>query len=155
MAPYALHRPLRWTTDSRSRCSGKLLKLSAQRNDSRRSVRQPSSAARCDHSSVSYSDVLTPRGQSFDELLALTRERFPICGGGTMGFYKERILPWLVHLSMRQRRLAPYRNRVVSSATGRVSRDRTSLPRCPFCGTPRRPAFRSPPAGARMQSAVQ
>jgi ubiquinone/menaquinone biosynthesis C-methylase UbiE len=37
-----------------------------------------------------------------------------------MGFYQERILPWLVHLSMRQRRLAPYRNRVVSGATGRV-----------------------------------
>jgi len=37
-----------------------------------------------------------------------------------MGFYQEQILPWLVHLSMRQRRLAPYRNRVVSSATGRV-----------------------------------
>src|SRR6266566_4917852 len=34
-----------------------------------------------------------------------------------MGFYQEQILPWLVHLSMRQRRLAPYRNRVVSSAT--------------------------------------
>jgi ubiquinone/menaquinone biosynthesis C-methylase UbiE len=37
-----------------------------------------------------------------------------------MGFYQERVLPWLVHLSMRQRRLAPYRSRVVSSATGRV-----------------------------------
>jgi ubiquinone/menaquinone biosynthesis C-methylase UbiE len=37
-----------------------------------------------------------------------------------MGFYQEQILPWLVHLSMRQRRLAPYRHRVVSSATGRV-----------------------------------
>src|ERR1700746_3460707 len=39
---------------------------------------------------------------------------------GTMAFYQERILPWLIHLSMRQRRLAPYRSRVVSSATGRV-----------------------------------
>jgi len=37
-----------------------------------------------------------------------------------MGFYQERILPWLVHLSMRQRRLAPYRDRVVSNATGLV-----------------------------------
>ena len=37
-----------------------------------------------------------------------------------MGFYQEQLLPWLVHLSMRQRRLAPYRSRVVSSATGRV-----------------------------------
>ena len=37
-----------------------------------------------------------------------------------MGFYKERIIPWLIHLSMRQRMLAPYRDRVVSSARGRV-----------------------------------
>jgi len=37
-----------------------------------------------------------------------------------MGFYQKRILPWLIHLSTRQRRLAPYRNRVVSGATGRV-----------------------------------
>ncbi len=37
-----------------------------------------------------------------------------------MGLYEEQILPWLVHLSMRQRRLAPYRNRAVSNATGRV-----------------------------------
>src|SRR5262249_40863149 len=36
-----------------------------------------------------------------------------------------------------------------------LSSDRTSLPRCPSCGTPRQPAFRSQPAGARMQSAVQ
>ena len=37
-----------------------------------------------------------------------------------MGFYQERVLPWLVHLSMGQRRLVPYRNRVVLNATGRV-----------------------------------
>jgi hypothetical protein len=37
-----------------------------------------------------------------------------------MDFYQERIVPWLVHLSMRQRMLAPYRDRVVSSARGRV-----------------------------------
>jgi ubiquinone/menaquinone biosynthesis C-methylase UbiE len=37
-----------------------------------------------------------------------------------MGFYQERILPWLIHLSMRQKRLAPYRNRVVPAATGRI-----------------------------------
>jgi ubiquinone/menaquinone biosynthesis C-methylase UbiE len=37
-----------------------------------------------------------------------------------MGFYQDRILPWLIHLSMRQTRLAPYRSRVVSAATGRV-----------------------------------
>src|SRR5262249_8520222 len=38
----------------------------------------------------------------------------------TMAFYQERIVPWLIHLSMRQRMLAPYRDRVVSSARGRV-----------------------------------
>ena len=37
-----------------------------------------------------------------------------------MSFYEERILPWLIHLSMRQTRPAPYRGRVVSTATGRV-----------------------------------
>src|SRR5262249_48269310 len=37
-----------------------------------------------------------------------------------MAFYQERIIPWLIHLSMRQRMLAPYRERVVSSARGRV-----------------------------------
>ena len=37
-----------------------------------------------------------------------------------MTFYQERIVPWLIHLSMRQRMLAPYRDRVVSSARGRV-----------------------------------
>jgi len=39
---------------------------------------------------------------------------------GTMAFYQERIIPWLIHLSMRQRMPAPYRDRVVSSARGRV-----------------------------------
>src|SRR6516164_10773522 len=37
-----------------------------------------------------------------------------------MAFYQERIIPWLIHLSMRQRMPAPYRYRVVSSARGRV-----------------------------------
>src|SRR5215475_7870416 len=37
-----------------------------------------------------------------------------------MAFYQERVIPWLIHLSMRQRMLAPYRDRVVSSARGRV-----------------------------------
>ena len=37
-----------------------------------------------------------------------------------MGFYREQIIPWLIHLSMRQPRLAPYRSRVVSAASGRV-----------------------------------
>ena len=37
-----------------------------------------------------------------------------------MGFYHDRIIPWLIHLSMRQPRLTPYRSRVVSAASGRV-----------------------------------
>jgi ubiquinone/menaquinone biosynthesis C-methylase UbiE len=37
-----------------------------------------------------------------------------------MDFYRDYILPWLTHLSMRQARLVPYRTRVVSGATGRV-----------------------------------
>jgi len=37
-----------------------------------------------------------------------------------MDFYRDHILPWLTHLSMRQARLVPYRTRVVSGATGRV-----------------------------------
>jgi ubiquinone/menaquinone biosynthesis C-methylase UbiE len=37
-----------------------------------------------------------------------------------MTFYREQVLPWLIDLSMRQSRLAPYRRRVVSAASGRV-----------------------------------
>ena len=37
-----------------------------------------------------------------------------------MDCYRDYILPWLTHLSMRQARLVPYRTRVVSGATGRV-----------------------------------
>ncbi len=37
-----------------------------------------------------------------------------------MGFYQERIVPWLIHLSMRQRILTAYRGRIVSAAAGRV-----------------------------------
>jgi ubiquinone/menaquinone biosynthesis C-methylase UbiE len=37
-----------------------------------------------------------------------------------MSFYQERLLPWLIHQAMRQRKLAPYRKRVVSNATGRI-----------------------------------
>jgi ubiquinone/menaquinone biosynthesis C-methylase UbiE len=37
-----------------------------------------------------------------------------------MGFYHERIVPCLIHLSMRQRILAAYRSRIVSAAAGRV-----------------------------------
>jgi ubiquinone/menaquinone biosynthesis C-methylase UbiE len=37
-----------------------------------------------------------------------------------VSFYREKILPYLVHKSMRQETLAPYRHRVISAATGRV-----------------------------------
>jgi ubiquinone/menaquinone biosynthesis C-methylase UbiE len=37
-----------------------------------------------------------------------------------MGFYRENVVPWLTHFSMRQSRLLPYRHRAVSEATGRV-----------------------------------
>ncbi len=36
------------------------------------------------------------------------------------GYYNEHILPHLINLSMRHRRLQPYRERVLSSAEGRV-----------------------------------
>lgn len=37
-----------------------------------------------------------------------------------MGFYENQILPHLVNLTMRNRRLMPYRERVISTAEGRV-----------------------------------
>jgi ubiquinone/menaquinone biosynthesis C-methylase UbiE len=37
-----------------------------------------------------------------------------------MGFYQDRILPHLVNVSMRNSRLAPYRERIVSQAEGRI-----------------------------------
>lgn len=37
-----------------------------------------------------------------------------------MGFYQDQVLPHLVHLSMRQRNLVPYRTRLISEAEGRV-----------------------------------
>ncbi len=37
-----------------------------------------------------------------------------------MGFYNDRILPFLLHLAMRQRNLAAYRSRVIPAAAGRV-----------------------------------
>jgi hypothetical protein len=37
-----------------------------------------------------------------------------------MGFYENRILPYLVHLSMRQETFSAYRRRVVPPANGRV-----------------------------------
>lgn len=37
-----------------------------------------------------------------------------------MGFYQDHIVPHLINLSMRNRRLAPYRERTISLAEGRV-----------------------------------
>jgi ubiquinone/menaquinone biosynthesis C-methylase UbiE len=37
-----------------------------------------------------------------------------------MGFYHDRILPFVIHMAMRQRKLAAYRNRLVPAAEGRV-----------------------------------
>jgi ubiquinone/menaquinone biosynthesis C-methylase UbiE len=37
-----------------------------------------------------------------------------------VGFYKDRIVPHLVHWAMRNRQLQPYRERVTSAAEGRV-----------------------------------
>ena len=37
-----------------------------------------------------------------------------------MGFYQDRIVPYLIHMSMRQETLAVYRERVVSAAAGRI-----------------------------------
>src|SRR5262245_21636552 len=37
-----------------------------------------------------------------------------------MGFYQERIVPYLVYMAMRQETLVAYRERVVSGATGRI-----------------------------------
>lgn len=37
-----------------------------------------------------------------------------------MSFYNERVLPQIVHLSMRQATFGPYRRRVVARASGRV-----------------------------------
>lgn len=37
-----------------------------------------------------------------------------------MGIYADWVVPHLVHLSMRQSTLVPYRRRVVSQADGRV-----------------------------------
>jgi hypothetical protein len=37
-----------------------------------------------------------------------------------MGFYQDQIVPFLISLSMRQKKLAAYRGRVVPAAEGRV-----------------------------------
>jgi ubiquinone/menaquinone biosynthesis C-methylase UbiE len=36
------------------------------------------------------------------------------------GLYEERILPWLIHLAMRQGNFVPYRSRIASAASGTV-----------------------------------
>jgi ubiquinone/menaquinone biosynthesis C-methylase UbiE len=40
--------------------------------------------------------------------------------GNRMGIYRDRFLPYLIHLAMRRRDLAPYRQRVISGAEGQV-----------------------------------
>jgi SAM-dependent methyltransferase len=47
-----------------------------------------------------------------------SRRSFPL--HHTMGFYQDRVLPYLIKLAMRNRRLVPYRERVISGAQGRV-----------------------------------
>lgn len=37
-----------------------------------------------------------------------------------MGFYRDRVLPYLIHLSMRSRQVARHRQRVIPAARGRV-----------------------------------
>jgi ubiquinone/menaquinone biosynthesis C-methylase UbiE len=37
-----------------------------------------------------------------------------------MGFYRERIIPHIINVSMRNRELTPYRERVIGAAEGRV-----------------------------------
>jgi hypothetical protein len=37
-----------------------------------------------------------------------------------MSFYQDRILPHLINLTMRNSHLAPFRERVISAAEGRV-----------------------------------
>src|SRR5580704_3924210 len=44
----------------------------------------------------------------------------PTVVSDVMSLYREQVLPWLIDLAMRQSRLAPYRSRVVSAASGRV-----------------------------------
>ncbi len=37
-----------------------------------------------------------------------------------MTFYRRHVLPWLLHLAMRQNQLMPFRRRVISAAEGKV-----------------------------------
>ena len=54
------------------------------------------------------------------ELSAHADSVFPISAADGMGFYDSRILPHLVHLSMRQEALTAYRRRITSAAEGDV-----------------------------------
>ncbi len=37
-----------------------------------------------------------------------------------MSFYQRHVLPYLLHLAMRQKQLVPFRRRVIGAAEGRV-----------------------------------
>lgn len=70
------------------------------------------------HSITSSAPRSTPRkiaAASWSDCLWGER-RSPTILSGVMTFYCEHGLPWLIDLSMRQSRLAPYRSRVVSAA---------------------------------------
>jgi SAM-dependent methyltransferase len=65
-----------------------------------------------------------PRQHLTHAACGMTRERrgmVPAMNGrSAMGFYQERIVPALIDLSMRNKRLRPYRERVAGAAEGRV-----------------------------------
>jgi ubiquinone/menaquinone biosynthesis C-methylase UbiE len=66
-------------------------------------------------------DLYDGRPRSFYNLTQdapATKGRAP--GGGELGFYQRRILPRLIHFGMRQKQLAPLRERLVAGMRGRV-----------------------------------
>jgi ubiquinone/menaquinone biosynthesis C-methylase UbiE len=64
----------------------------------------------------------TPRKPGFDDRSFKARGlgRIVCMIGSVVGFYQDNIVPYLVHLAMRQETLAAYRRRVVQDATGRI-----------------------------------
>src|SRR5262249_55041766 len=75
---------------------------------------------------------------------------------------RGRAIVYSILLLYRSRRpeQAPLRKRIPrdrrdTDAVWLSPHHRAAASRCPSCGTPRQPAFRSPPAGAQTQSAVQ